>query len=329
MPSLLDALIKVESGGIPGRAGPKTQYGQALGLTQMLPDTAREMAQKIGVPWRPDLLSSPTDEGAQYQRRLGEAYLNEGMERTGNTRDALRYYHGGPDRRLWGPKTDAYADKVLSLSQDQQPMPPQQDFYQQMLAHGPAQQPEPTGLAGILQQEPDYSAMSPMNGNGHDPLAPKPRAFDKGGNGWVIAGIIADALAGAFGGKGGFAPAYTAAQNDDRQMQAWREKVASDHQERMDTSNLMLQRQKALEDYKHAQGPDPTNAAKMLVERGLHPGTPEFQRELGRYMNRPIMIDGQAYGYGDSGERSVVRSGTDESGRRVVQYSDGSIDYAD
>lgn len=85
----------------------------ALGSTQMLPATAQEMARKLGLGWRPDLLRSNRPEGLQYQRQLGEAYLKEGMERTGNTRDALHYYHGGPNRRMWGPKTRAYANSVL------------------------------------------------------------------------------------------------------------------------------------------------------------------------------------------------------------------------
>jgi soluble lytic murein transglycosylase-like protein len=85
----------------------------ALGSTQMLPGTAREMSQKLGLPFRPDLLRSNTPEALSYQRRLGEAYFQQGLHETGNLRDALRYYHGGPDRSLWGPKTNAYADSVL------------------------------------------------------------------------------------------------------------------------------------------------------------------------------------------------------------------------
>ncbi len=82
-------------------------------MTQMLPDTAKEMATKLGVPWRPDLMTGKSEQAAAYQRALGEAYLAEGLERTGTVQDALRYYHGGPDRKLWGPKTNAYAAEVL------------------------------------------------------------------------------------------------------------------------------------------------------------------------------------------------------------------------
>jgi soluble lytic murein transglycosylase-like protein len=79
----------------------------------MLPDTAAQMARKLGLPFRPDLLQSNDPVAIDYQRRLGAAYLQEGLQRTGNVRDALRYYHGGPNRSIWGPKTNAYADTIL------------------------------------------------------------------------------------------------------------------------------------------------------------------------------------------------------------------------
>lgn len=109
-----DAVIQQESGGRLGAIGPQTQYGRALGSTQLLPATARGMADKLGLPFRPDLLTAKTPIAGQYQRALGEAYFNEGLQKTGNLTDALRYYHGGPNRRLWGPKTNAYAGAVLS-----------------------------------------------------------------------------------------------------------------------------------------------------------------------------------------------------------------------
>ena len=107
------ALIQQESGGRGDAVGPLTAYGHALGSTQMLPDTAREMAQKLGLPFRPDLLRSNDPQALQYQRQLGRAYFEEGIAKTGNVRDALRYYHGGPNRSMWGPKTNAYAAAVL------------------------------------------------------------------------------------------------------------------------------------------------------------------------------------------------------------------------
>jgi hypothetical protein len=56
-----------------------------------------------------------TPEAADYQRKLGRAYFDEGMQKyPGDIRSALMYYHGGPDQAQWGPKTHAYADAILN-----------------------------------------------------------------------------------------------------------------------------------------------------------------------------------------------------------------------
>ena len=107
------AVEQQESQGRRGIAGPQTRYGQAHGLMQVQDATGEEMARKLGIPWRPDLMRGTSDEAAQYQRARGNDYLQEGFDKTGNIRDALRYYHGGPNRRLWGPKTNSYADTIL------------------------------------------------------------------------------------------------------------------------------------------------------------------------------------------------------------------------
>lgn len=112
--TLFNALIQQESGGRPGVTGPPTKYGRSTGLTQLLPSTGKEMAAKLGVPWRPELLTGTSPEAADYQRKLGRAYFDEGMQKyPGDPRQALMYYHGGPDQSLWGPKTHAYADSIL------------------------------------------------------------------------------------------------------------------------------------------------------------------------------------------------------------------------
>lgn len=107
------SMIQRESGGRPGVLGPQTRYGQAQGMTQMLPATAQAMAKKLGVPWRPDLMTSKTPEGAAYQEKLGRAYFDEGLQKYGgDTGKAASYYHGGPNEKLWGPKTRAYSAAV-------------------------------------------------------------------------------------------------------------------------------------------------------------------------------------------------------------------------
>lgn len=79
---------------------------------QMLPSTAQGEASKLGIPWRPDMMTGKTPEAAQYQDQLGQSYLRHAYQATGNWPDAFRYYHGGPNRQIWGPKTNAYADAV-------------------------------------------------------------------------------------------------------------------------------------------------------------------------------------------------------------------------
>ena len=106
---IMPSLIHAESRGNGTAVSPKG----ALGSTQMLPATAQAMAAKIGVPYQPGLLQSNDPAALAYQQSLGKAYLQEGFDKTGNTRDALRYYHGGPNRAGWGPLTNAYADGIM------------------------------------------------------------------------------------------------------------------------------------------------------------------------------------------------------------------------
>lgn len=111
---LFEGMVEQESGGRAGVLGPPTPYGRAEGRTQMLPETAEEMARKLGVPWRPDLMRGETPAAAAYQDKLGRAYLDEGLEKYGGDPEkALMYYHGGPDESLWGPKTRAYAQSIM------------------------------------------------------------------------------------------------------------------------------------------------------------------------------------------------------------------------
>lgn len=320
MPSILDALWEVESGGIPGRMGPQTKYGRALGKGQTLPGTAREMAQKIGLPWRPDLLTANTPEAEQYQEAVSEAYYNEGLERTGSPRDALRYYHGGPNRRQWGPKTNAYADKVLSLAgggeqpmagfQQQGPSPRTLEEAQQKMlgmAGGPMnmqdeilERPGAGGIAEILASLPNLD----------DAQIKKPKPFQKGGIGLTLAGIIADGIASGFGAQPGYGPALRAETEHNRALQLWREKVAQERADRLDTANSTLARQIALEQWKrdNPEAPDPTSLERNITYlKRLNPSMTDEQAYAiaKQNINRPIMIGGQPYGFdADTGEES-------------------------
>lgn len=110
---LYPRIEQVESGGRP-RPGQPTKYGTAQGVAQMLPDTAKGVAERLGVPYSFELLSGTSPEAIKYQRKLGRAYVREGLEKSGgDAKRAAMFYHGGPDTSIHGPKTRAYASKVL------------------------------------------------------------------------------------------------------------------------------------------------------------------------------------------------------------------------
>lgn len=109
-----DALIKQESSGRVGISGPQTKWGKAHGLGQVLDSTAKQMAKRLGLPWRPDLMTDTSQAGANYQLQISRAYFDEGMQRNnGDVPKALAFYHGGPDMRQHGPKTASYVQAVL------------------------------------------------------------------------------------------------------------------------------------------------------------------------------------------------------------------------
>ncbi len=94
-PALVVAVIEVESAGYHlavSRVG-------AMGLMQLLPSTAEEIAGRLGIEWKgADTLFDPT-----INVQLGTAYLSHLAKRYGNVDTALAAYNWGPgriDRRL-------------------------------------------------------------------------------------------------------------------------------------------------------------------------------------------------------------------------------------
>ena len=85
-----------------------------MGIGQIMPATARNLAQKTGVPYRPDLLSGTTDEARTYQNQLTNAALQEAWNYGGgDARKAAHYYFGGSDQNKWGRKTRKYGDDIV------------------------------------------------------------------------------------------------------------------------------------------------------------------------------------------------------------------------
>lgn len=86
----VQALVEVESTCRPAARSPRG----AVGLAQVLPDTARAVARAEGVPWRGEsTLLDPDD-----NLRIGIAYLNSLEERFGDLHVAVAAYNLGPER---------------------------------------------------------------------------------------------------------------------------------------------------------------------------------------------------------------------------------------
>lgn len=89
--ALVDRVIQQESAGRVDAVSPKG----ARGLMQLMPDTAREMAAELGLPFSEARLT--TD--AAYNKRLGSAYLDKMLQRyDGHQALALAAYNAGPGR---------------------------------------------------------------------------------------------------------------------------------------------------------------------------------------------------------------------------------------
>lgn len=85
-----------------------------MGIGQQMPATAKALAERIGMPYRPDLMGGTSSQARQYQNAITEAATKEAWQATGgDPRAAAMYYHGGSNRQIWGPKTRQYANEVI------------------------------------------------------------------------------------------------------------------------------------------------------------------------------------------------------------------------
>ncbi|MFN8643299.1 MAG: transglycosylase SLT domain-containing protein [Candidatus Binatia bacterium] len=86
-PLFITALVQVESGCAPGARG-----GAAIGLTQLLPSTARGVARRAGIEWHgPSTLTDPED-----NVRIGVRYLSELEDMLDCPYRAVAAYNMGP-----------------------------------------------------------------------------------------------------------------------------------------------------------------------------------------------------------------------------------------
>ena len=113
-PQLILSVIAVESDGDPALESPKG----ALGLMQLQPETAKDLAQEVSLPWsgKESLLRPSTNV------RLGTRYLFQMVQRYRDLPLALCAYYLGPgrlDRLLMKDEEPPwqYASKVLGIFQ--------------------------------------------------------------------------------------------------------------------------------------------------------------------------------------------------------------------
>lgn len=98
-PAMLMAQADVESGGDPTRPGPKTKYGQPMGLMQILDVEAKS----AGI--------DPLDPAQAID--FAAKRMADNMKATGgDSETALKLYYGGPNQKIWGSKTAAYPGLV-------------------------------------------------------------------------------------------------------------------------------------------------------------------------------------------------------------------------
>lgn len=106
------AVISQESGGRYGVAN--TEGSGAMGVGQVMPGTARTLAARAGLPYRPDLMAGNSPEARAYQDKITEGALKEAWSfGAGDPRRAAHYYFGGSDQKKWGAKTRRYGNDIL------------------------------------------------------------------------------------------------------------------------------------------------------------------------------------------------------------------------
>ncbi len=89
-PALVLAVIQVESGGY----NLAVSHVGAMGLMQLLPATAEELADRLDLDWRgPDSLFDPV-----LNVKLGTAYIRHLTDKYGDVTTALAAYNWGPGR---------------------------------------------------------------------------------------------------------------------------------------------------------------------------------------------------------------------------------------
>jgi hypothetical protein len=88
------------------------QGSGAMGAYQFMPATAKALAKRLGMEYRPDLMfgdKGRSKEGIAYQEKLMDAQLEDILAFSGGDIERAAAYHfAGPNKRLWGDATRKY-----------------------------------------------------------------------------------------------------------------------------------------------------------------------------------------------------------------------------
>jgi hypothetical protein len=109
------ALLMQESGGDYGAMN--AEGSGAMGAYQFMPPTARALAKRLGLEYRPDLMSGDkgrSKEGRAYQERLMDAQMEDILAYSGgDVGKAGAYHFAGPNTKGHGAKTRKYEQDIL------------------------------------------------------------------------------------------------------------------------------------------------------------------------------------------------------------------------
>jgi hypothetical protein len=109
------ALLMQESGGDYGATN--REGSGAMGAYQFMPDTARGLAKRLGMEYRPELLAGAkarTEEGKAYQDKLMSAQLDDIMDFSGGDLGRAAAFHfAGPNEKGWKSKTRKYQEDIM------------------------------------------------------------------------------------------------------------------------------------------------------------------------------------------------------------------------
>ena len=161
---VLSGIWKIESGQgtHPTMIGPPTKWGTAKGHFQILDNVHANLEHRLG---------QKLDRFNFTEALVGAAELmRENKARYGNDADAVRAYHGGWNKKNWGPKTEDYVQKVLGFAGrsdaglGQAGVKPTQSA--QPSKRNPAGITAEQWMAGTYDVRPADAAASQLDGNG-------------------------------------------------------------------------------------------------------------------------------------------------------------------